>query len=513
MAETRQLYLPSPFTKSSAAFLLFLLAVLGLAFYAWMTQLREGLAVTGLNRPVAWGVYMANFVFYISVSMSGTFISAVIRLLKLDWGKPISRVAEILTVGSLLMAALNILFDVGQLWRALLYIPVYGRIQSPVGWDVIVLLFYLLMSLGYLHLSVIPDAALLSETGSRLSRIYNLLRYDWIGEEKQTHLLENALKILGVVTIPVAIMMHTVTGWIFGIMKSVPTWNDALMGPYFIIGALLTGLSLVILTAAIIRWRYRLGDIITDHSFTQLAKLLAVFSLAYLYFFMAETFTVRYAAVEEDIKVSQYMWLGPYSPLTWYMLASLVIPSVVLLVPRLRTYKTTVVMAAVVLPAMWVKRVLIVVPGLLNEMRLPTVQSATPYYIPTLTEVLLTLGSFAGLALVVFVFTKLFPPVPAWEVGGVRKLATRPPSIFSLKSVFLAWVVGLMMSAGFVFAWSVATIAVAGDHALYIYAVRPQELQVFSTPLMTNTPMLNLLAIVVLSGLAVLFFRKIFHRR
>jgi hypothetical protein len=82
-----------------------------------------------------------------------------------------------------------------------------------------------------------------------------------------------------------------------------------------------------------------------------------------------------------------------------------------------------------------------------------------------------------------------------------------------LKSVFLAWVVGLMMSAGFVFAWSVATIAVAGDHALYIYAVRPQELQVFSTPLTTNTPMLNLLAIVVLSGLAVLFFRKIFHRR
>jgi len=506
------LYHPSPFTKSSAAFLLFLLTILGLAFYAWLTQLREGLAVTGLNRPVAWGVYMANFVFFISVSMSGTFISAVIRLLKLDWGRPISRVAEVLTVGALLMAALNILFDVGQLWRALLYIPVYGRIQSPVGWDVIVLLFYLLMSLGYLHLSVIPDAALLSEAGGRLSRIYNLLRYDWVGDEKQTHLLENALKILGIVTIPVAIMMHTVTGWIFGIMKSVPTWNDALMGPYFIIGALLTGLSLVILTAAAIRWRYHLEDVITDHSFTQLAKLLAVFSLAYLYFFMTETFTVRYAAVEEDITVSQYVWLGPLSPLSWYVLASLVIPSVVLLVPRFRTYKTTVVMAAIILPAMWVKRFLIVVPGLLNELRLPTVQSATPYYIPTVIEVLLTAGSFAGLALVVFVFTKLFPPVPAWEVWGARKLTTRPPSIFSLKSVFLAWVVGLIMSAGFVFAWSVTTITVGGDHALYLYAVRPQDLQVLSFPLMENTPMLNLLAIVVLSGLAVLFFRKLFQR-
>jgi len=512
MAETRHLYSPTPFTKSSAAFLLFLAAVIGLAFYAWATQLREGLAVTGLNRPVAWGVYMANFVFYISVSMSGTFISAVIRLLKLEWGKPISRVAEILTVGSLLMAAFNILFDVGQLWRALLYIPVYGRIQSPVGWDIIVLLFYLLMSLGYLHLSIIPDAALLSEAGGRLGRIYNLLPYDWVGEERQVHLLENALKILGVVTIPVAIMMHTVTGWIFGIMKSVPTWNDALMGPYFIIGALLTGLSLVILTSALIRWRYRLGDTITDHSFTQLSKLLTIFSLAYLYFFMAETFTVRYAAVEEDIKVSQYMWLGPYSPLTWYVLASLVIPSVVLLVPRLRTHKTAVAMAVVVLPAMLVKRFLRVVPALLNELRLPTVQSATPFYTPTLTEVLLTLGSFAGLALVVFVFTKLFPPVPAWEIYGVRKLATRPPPIFSLKSVFLAWVVGLMTSAGFVFIWSVTTITVGGEHALYLYAVRPQELQVLNTPVITNTPMLNLLAIVALSGLAVLFFSKLFQR-
>ncbi|MCL7402183.1 MAG: polysulfide reductase NrfD [Thaumarchaeota archaeon] len=511
MTETRSHYIPTPFTTSSAVFLLFLLAVVGLAFNAWITQLREGLAVTGLNRPAAWGIYMANFVFFISVSMSGTFISAVIRLLKLEWGKPISRVAEILTVGSLLMAALNILFDVGQLWRALLYIPTYGRIQSPVGWDTIVLLFYLLMSLGYLHLSVIPDAAVLSEAGGRLSWLYNLLRYDWVGEEEQVHLLENALKILGVVTIPIAIMMHTVTGWIFGIMKSVPTWNDALMGPYFIIGALLTGLSLVILTSAVIRWRYHLRDIITDYSFVQLSKLLVVFSLAYLYFLMAETFTVRYASVIEDIQVSQFIWLGLYSPLTWYMLASLVIPSVVLLIPRFRTYKVTVVMAGIVLPAMWVKRVLIIVPGLLNQLRLPTVQSAIPQYVPTLTEASLTIGSFAGLALVVYVFTKLFPPVPAWEIWGVKKLAESHPPIFSLKSVFLGWVVGITTSTGYLFVLVVSTIALGSESALYVYAVRPEKLQILNTPIMVNTPMLNLLVIVVLSGLAVLFFRKIFH--
>ncbi len=455
---------------------------------------------------------MANFVFFISVSMSGTFISATIRLLRLEWGKPISRVAEIITVGSLLMAAINILFDVGQFWRALTYIPIYGRIQSPVGWDVIVLLFYLLVSLGYLHLSVIPDAAALSERGGRLGWFYKILRYDWDGRKEQVHFLESALKVLAVTTIPIAIMMHTVTGWIFGIMKSVPTWNDALMGPYFVIGALLTGLSLVIIVAAAIRWRYNLHNIISDHSFVQLSKVLAIFSNGYLYFLLAETFTLRYAAVKEDIEVSQFMWIGSYSPLTWYVLASLVVPSAVLLVPKFRTYKVTVAMAAIILPAMWLKRVLIVVPGLLHQLRLTTVQSATPTYMPTLIEFLLTVGSFAGLTLVVYIFTKLFPPVPAWELGGAKKLTPSTSPHFSMKSVFLAWAVGIIMSTGYVFIWVVSTLILGGQGSLYVYAVIPQQLDVLQIPAPMNTPLLNLLAIVVLSGLMTLLLERLRSR-
>jgi molybdopterin-containing oxidoreductase family membrane subunit len=512
MASFKNYYGLTPFTRSSLVFLMLLLVPIGLSVWGWITQLEIGLGVTGLNRPVAWGLYMANFVFYISVSMSGTFISATIRLLKLEWGKPISRVAEIITVGSLLVAALNILFDVGQFWRALAYIPLYGRIQSPVGWDVIVLLFYLLVSLGYLHLSVIPDAAALSERGGRLGWFYNLLRYDWDGREDQVRFLENALKVLAVITIPIAIMMHTVTGWIFGIMKSVPTWNDALMGPYFVIGALLTGLSLVIIAAAAIRWRYGLQSVFSDHSFVQLSKLLAVFSIGYLYFLLAETFTVRYAAVGEDMEVSQLVWVGPYSALTWYVLASLVIPSVTLLVPRFRTYRTTVAMASIVLPAMWLKRVLIVVPGLFHQLRLMTVQSAMPTYAPTLVEALLTAGSFAGLALVVYIFTKLFPPVPAWELGGVKKPTPKESTFLSMRGVFLAWAVGIIMSTSYVFIWVVSTLILGNQGSLYVYAVRPQQLDVLQIPTPTNTPLLNLLAIVVLSGLMTLLLEKLRSR-
>ncbi|GBC69678.1 hypothetical protein HRbin01_01380 [archaeon HR01] len=487
-----------------------LLTVIGLAVYAWLQQLSTGLGVTGLNRPAVWGIYMANFVFFISISMSGTFISAVMRLLNLEWGKPITRIAEVVTVGSLVMAALNILFDVGQLFRALVYIPLYGRIQSPVGWDVIVLLFYLLTSLGYLHISLIPDAAVLSERSTKFSWFYRLLRYDWTGSEQQSHLLESGLKILAVVTIPIAVMMHTVTGWIFGGMKAVPTWNDALFGPYFIIGALLSGLSLIIITAAVIRTRYKLHEIISEKAFINLGKILVVFLLGYLYFFLAETFTVRYGAAAEDFHVSEFLWTGPYSPFTWYILASLVVPGIVLLIPSLRNYRTVVAMAGIVLPAMWVKRVLIVLPGLLNQVRLPTVQTAAASYVPTYVELLLTAGSFAGLALVLLLFTKLFPTFPVWEIFGHTKTREEPTSRISLRSVFTGWMSGISVSSAYLFAWAVSTLAL-GEKAATAYSVKlmPTSIQVFVTPGLFTSSMINLLSVVVLAGvLAILFVRK-----
>ncbi|MEM2871018.1 MAG: NrfD/PsrC family molybdoenzyme membrane anchor subunit [Candidatus Caldarchaeum sp.] len=510
-SEVEKYYRPGSFSRPAYATLGVLLVIIGLAIYAWLQQLTQGLGVTGLNRPVAWGIYMANFVFFISISMSGTFISSIMRLLNFEWGKPVTRIAEVITVGGLVIAALNILFDVGQLFRALTYIPLFGRIQSPVAWDVIVLLFYLLTGLGYLHVALIPDVAVMSENESRFQRLYKLLRYDWKGDKDQLHLLESGLKILALVTVPIAVMMHTVTGWIFGGMKAVPTWNDAMMGPYFIIGALLSGLSLVIIVSAIVRWRFGLSGVMPEKTFVNLGNMLLVFLLGYLYFFLAETFTIRYAAASEDFMVSEFSWTGPYSPLTWYVLASLVLASVVLLIPRLKTFKTVVAMAAVTLPAMWVKRVLIVLPSLMNYMRLPTVQSAIPQYTPTYVELLLTAGSFAGLALILLLFAKLFPVLPVWEVFGMQKTKTEPGSSISLRAMLTGWMSGIFVSSAYVFAWAVSTIVFAGESSATAYSVKltPTTVQVMTIPSLATTAMLNLLIIVALAGvLAILFVRK-----
>lgn len=232
-----------------------------------------------------------------------------------------------------------------------------------------------------------------------------------------------------------------------------------------------------------------------------------VFLLGYLYFFLAETFTVRYAAASEDFHVSEFVWTGPYSPFTWYILASLVVPSIVLLIPRLRTYRMVAAMAAIVLPAMWVKRVLIVLPGLLNQVRLPTVQTSAAFYAPTYVELLLTAGSFAGLALILLLFTKLFPPFPVWEIFGHPRTKTTPVSRISLRAVFTGWLSGISVSSAYVFAWAVATVAL-GEKAATAFSVKlmPTYIQVLATPGLATSSMLNLLSVVVLAGVLALLF-------
>lgn len=503
------MHLGSPGRKG-VIFTVALLSVIVTALYYWVEQIQLGLGVTGLNRPVYWGVYMANFVFFISISMAGTFISAVMRLLDLDWGKPITRLAEVITVCSLVIAALNILFDVGQFNRALFYIPLFGRIQSPVGWDVVVLLFYLLTGLGYLHVALIPDVALLSKRESRLKRLYEFLRYDWTGDGNQVNFLHFAVKVLAVITVPVALMMHTVTGWIFGGMKAIPTWNDAIMGPYFIIGALLSGLSLVIILAATVRRTYDLAEFLPDETFSRLGKIMAIFSLGYLYFFLAETFTIRYAAMKEDIQVSQLLWTGAYSPVSIYVATSLVLSSLILLIPRLRTHVGVTLVSIILLPAMWVKRILIVTPGLESSLRLPTVQMGTVGYMPTVTEIVLTTGSFSLLAFMIFLFTKVFPCLPIWEIRGVTKIELEEPRLVTLKKVFTAWLGGITISSLFTLGWVLSTIFLAGSGSPFIYTIKIgfTDQLILTLPGPVTTAMTTLLFVVAFAGLVALAGRR-----
>ncbi|MEE8480713.1 MAG: NrfD/PsrC family molybdoenzyme membrane anchor subunit, partial [Desulfobacterales bacterium] len=139
-----------------------LFAIFMWTMYMYSTQLSKGLGVTGLNRPISWGFYIVNFVFFIGISHAGTLISAILRLSKAEWRRPITRMAEVITAIVLAIGGLHPIIDLGRPER-MLNLFFYGRLQSPLLWDVTAITCYFLASTVYLFLPMIPDMAILRD--------------------------------------------------------------------------------------------------------------------------------------------------------------------------------------------------------------------------------------------------------------------------------------------------------------------------------------------------------------
>src|SRR3989338_5236070 len=347
-----------------------LLSVSLWGLYAYTIQLRYGLGVTGLNRPVFWGFYITNFVFFIGISHAGTLISAILRLCRAEWRRPITRMAEMITVLVLFFGLGSIILDLGRPDRAF-YVILYGKINSPLVWDVISISTYLTASTIYLYIPLIPDIALLRDrvTGWR-RRLYSFLSLGWTGTERQHRRLEIAIAILAVMVIPIAVSVHTVVSWVFSITVQ-PMWHSTIFGPYFVVGAIYSGIAALIVAMAILRKAYHLEAYLKPIHFNNLGILLLVMACLWLYFTFAEYLTNFYGHQPEEMAVFWMKITCPFAPYFWGMaVCCFVIPMIFLGIPRARTITGTVVASSFILIGMWLERFIIVVPSLINP-RLP----------------------------------------------------------------------------------------------------------------------------------------------
>lgn len=413
----------SPITRTTWKFYLtsaILLSIAGWGLYAWITQLKYGLGVTGLNRPVYWGFYITNFVFFIGISHAGTLISAILRLAQAEWRRAITRSAEVITVMVLFFGVGNILIDMGRPDR-LLNILFHGQLRSPLLWDVISVSAYLTGSTIYLFLPLIPDIALLRDRVKRFRWFYRILAFGWTGTEKQWHRLEKAISIMAIAVIPVAVTVHTVVSWVFA-MTIQPMWHSTIFGPYFVAGAIFSGIAALIIAMALIRKVYHLEGYLKHVHFNNLGILLLVMTLLWFYFTFAEHLTTFYGNEPAEMGVFWAKISGSYAPFFWAMvLCDFIIPFSILANPKTRTITGTVVASISVVIGMWLERFTIVVPTLVNP-RLPIDLKA---YLPTWVEWSVLFGSMAMFVFLYALFTKLFPIVSIWEIkeGRERGLA------------------------------------------------------------------------------------------
>ncbi len=396
-----------------------LAGVVAFGAYAWFCQYREGLAMTGMNRPVFWGLYITNFVFFIGISHAGTLISAILRLCKAEWRRPITRAAETITVIVLFIGMANVIFDIGRPDRALNVVK-HGNLRSPLLWDVCCVSIYLMASMTYLYLPLIPDFAILRDRGHKRAWLYRILAVGWRGTPIQQRRLDRVIAVMAIAVIPIAVSVHTVVSYVFS-MTVQPMWHSAIFGPYFVVGAIFSGIAALIIVLAILRKVYHLEDYLKPIHFSHLGKLLLVMSLLWVYFTFCEYLTTWYGGEPSHMDIYRSKLTGEFSPLFWLMAVScFVVPFVLLCNRRTRTITGTVIASSTIVLGMWLERFTIVVPTLAS----PRLPYPTGSYTPSWVEWSLTAACFALLALAFMVLSKVFPIISVWEVreGRVRAL-------------------------------------------------------------------------------------------
>jgi len=400
-----------------ATVIAFLVGAAGLI--AWGYQLRRGMGVTGLGRPVFWGFYIVDFVFWIGISHAGTLISAILRLTDAAWRKPVTRAAEAITLFALMIGGMFPIIHLGRAWLFYWLLPypnsrlLWPNFRSPLLWDLTAIVTYMTASLIYLYLPLIPDMAQLAEHNTPWRRkFYRALSLGWTGSDREWWALERAMKLMACLILAVAVSVHTVVAWDFA-MALAPMWHSTIFGPYFVAGAIFSGIAALILVMAALRKILHLEFYLTRHHFDNLAKLLLLMSLLWLYFTMAENLTVWYGNDPKEMAVFGARTRSQYAPFFWAMVGlNFAIPFVLLGIRRLRTIRNSTIAAACVVTGMWLERYVIVVPTLANP-RLPAASFAS--YVPTWVEVAITAATFAAMAMLYMIFAKLFPIIAVWE--------------------------------------------------------------------------------------------------
>lgn len=407
--------------KGLELWIVFLITIIGVCAWAYYVQLRDGLGVTGMRDYVSWGLYIANFVFFVAVSLVGMLISSILGLLRINWITPISRIAEIIAVAFVAVAGLVIVLDMGRPDRVL-NVLIHGRFQSPILWDVTVITTYLVISLLLLILPMIPDLAIckneLKKASPIMKKMYNILSFGYINTPSQHKHLHKMIRTLMVLIVPVGLAIHTVTSWLFASTLR-NGWDTTILGPYFVAGAFVAGAAALIVGMYFFRVNYKLQDYITDLQFDKMGKLLVAVCLVYLYFNLNEFLVPGYKMKTGDDIHLKELFQGNWAIMFWTsQLLGNIIPIILLVSSKFRKPKPIMIISLFILAGAWFKRYVIVIPTLLHpHLPIQNVPENFVHYYPSAIEISVTVLSFALALLIITVLAKIFPVVPICETA------------------------------------------------------------------------------------------------
>ena len=389
------------------------LVVFGLVAYS--RQWVDGEIVTGMRDigsmgGAPWGLYVAFVVYFVGISFAGITVAALIRVLNLEHLRPVSRMAELLTVLALVLGAMSVLVDLGQPGRGIINLFRYARPESPFfGTFSLVISAYLIASMVYLYLDGRKDAALCAQKPGPLQGFFRLWAagYQDSPDQRERHL--KASWWLSLFIIPLLVIAHSTLGFVFGLQVGAFGWYGAFQPPEFVVLAGVSGIGLLIVIAAAARRMLNLQEQLPMRTFAWLSNLLWILLVVYGYLMIVEVLTAIYEPHQNEERVIRAMLLGQYAWMYWSTVVLLVAPLLALFIQTMRgRYSLPLIVVAGVLVnvAAIFKRYLIVVPSQTHGRLLPY---ETGTYAPTWVEYGVVLGLIGLGTLAYVLFFKVFP--------------------------------------------------------------------------------------------------------
>jgi Ni/Fe-hydrogenase subunit HybB-like protein len=414
-----------PFGKSSALWKLTVFALTGVVLfgvYAWVIQFREGMGVAGYNDHAFWAIYIADAITFIGVSYGGAVVSAILRLTGATWRAPLTRMAEGMAIVTVLIGTALIVPHIGNpilMWKMF----TQPNVTSPVFWDLVAVSTYTFASIVFFTLPLVPDMAELhkghkSRLGERRATLYASVSKGWVGAPQQRRVLAGALGLVSILIIPLAVSVHSNLAWIFA-TTSRPWWHESIWAPQFVIAALYSGVALVILVVAGFRRGYHLEALITERHFVRLGFILATFAATYLYFTFADILPGAYVGDHPTASVFTELLVGRLAP--WFWLFAVVgglIPLLLVALPWTRNIKGMVLAALLVVPMLWLKRILMVTGGGTYD----TMTGAFGRFQPTWIPIVITLAATAAIPLLLMLLFRIVPIVSIDEIEEIDEM-------------------------------------------------------------------------------------------
>ncbi len=402
----------------------FFLVLATLAAIGWL--FINGIGSWGVNTTVVWGYAIASYVWWIAIGSGGTLISSILVLTRQEWRRSINRFAESMTLFAISIAGIFPILHLGRpayfYWLAPYpnTMSLWPQWRSALVWDFWAILSYLLFSIVFLYVGLLPDLATMRDRAkTQAGRVfYGALALGWRGSVRHWRRLETLHTTLAALAIPLVTSVHSIVGLDFA-ASLMPGWQETIFPPYFVVGALYSGFAMVLLLTMVVRWGLQLRSIITINHFDAMAKIILMGSIIMTYSYATEWFVAWYGGGRADRSLVAYMFTGDYASIYWGLLfCNCLLPQALWFRRVRRSLPALAIIAILILVGMWLERILII----WNTLSHGYAPSLWRLFHPTLSDWVLLIGPFGVFTFMFLWFTRLVPAVSIYEV---RKLCRK----------------------------------------------------------------------------------------